>query len=53
MLVFDVTDIDASVQSMLSQGCALDGPITYPAHGRLAALISEDGHRIGLFEPAE
>lgn len=33
-------------------GAHLDGPIQYPAHGKVASLRSPDGHMIGIYEPA-
>ena len=52
-LSFNVTDLDATVNKLLSLGAQLDGPIRYPAVGRTAALRAPDGHMIGLHEPAD
>ena len=30
----------------------MDGPIQYPAYGKVAALRAPDGHMLGLFEPS-
>lgn len=52
-LSFNVTDLDATVTTLLSLGATLDGPIRFPIVGRTAALRAPDGHMIGLHEPAE
>ena len=53
ILNFTVSDLDATVNSLLRAGATLDGPIGYPARGRVAALRAPDGHMLGLYEPAE
>jgi catechol 2,3-dioxygenase-like lactoylglutathione lyase family enzyme len=53
MLSFEVEDMDMTVSSCAQMGAHLDGPIQYPAHGKVAALRTPDGHMIGLYEPAE
>mmetsp|Transcript_30025 Transcript_30025/g.72507 ORF Transcript_30025/g.72507 Transcript_30025/m.72507 type:complete len:139 (-) Transcript_30025:455-871(-) len=50
-LNFDVDDMDMTVARCVQMGANLDGPIQYPAHGKVAALRSPDGHMIGLYEP--
>ncbi|KAL7436984.1 hypothetical protein ACHAXM_005406 [Skeletonema potamos] len=50
-LNFDVDDMDMTVARCVQMGAHLDGPIQYPAHGKVAALRSPDGHMIGLYEP--
>lgn len=51
-LSFDVDDMDGVVARCAQMGAHLDGPIQYPAHGKVAALRAPDGHMIGLYEPA-
>ncbi len=51
-LNFDVNDMDMTVARCVQMGAHLDGPIQYPAHGKVAALRSPDGHMIGLYEPS-
>ena len=50
-LNFDVEDMDSTVARCVQMGANLDGPIQYPAMGKVAALRSPDGHMIGLYEP--
>lgn len=50
-LNFDVDDMDSTVARCVQMGASLDGPIQYPAHGKVAALRAPDGHMIGLYEP--
>ena len=50
-LNFDVDDMDSVVARCVQLGANLDGPIQYPAHGKVAALRAPDGHMIGLYEP--
>mmetsp|Transcript_28210 Transcript_28210/g.60108 ORF Transcript_28210/g.60108 Transcript_28210/m.60108 type:complete len:136 (-) Transcript_28210:465-872(-) len=50
-LSFDVDDMDMTVARCVQMGANLDGPIQYPAHGKVAALRAPDGHMIGLYEP--
>ena len=51
LLSFDVDDMDSTVARCVQMGAHLDGPIQYPAHGKVAALRAPDGHMIGLVEP--
>ena len=51
-LNFDVDDMDITVARCVQFGAHLDGPIQYPAHGKVAALRAPDGHMIGLYEPS-
>ncbi|KAJ4954633.1 hypothetical protein NE237_011416 [Protea cynaroides] len=51
-LSFTVTDINSTVTKLMALGAALDGPIKYEIHGRVAALRCLDGHMLGLYEPA-
>lgn len=51
-LSFDVDDMDGAVARCAQLGGKLDGPIQYPAHGKVAALRAPDGHMISLYEPA-
>jgi predicted enzyme related to lactoylglutathione lyase len=50
LLSFEVADMDSVVSRCAQMGGHLDGPIQYPAHGKVAALRSPDGHMIGLYE---
>lgn len=50
-LNFDVDDMDMTVARCVQMGANLDGPIQYPAHGKVAALRAPDGHMVGLYEP--
>ncbi|KAG2382095.1 hypothetical protein C9374_005887 [Naegleria lovaniensis] len=52
-LCFDVTQMDKTIYKLIEMGAVLDGPIKYPAHGKVASLRSPDGHMVGLFEHAE
>ena len=52
ILNFQVDDMDTTIARCVQMGGNLDGPIQYPAHGKVAALRSPDGHMIGLYEPA-
>ncbi len=52
MLTFDVPDLDAAVLKALAQGAHLDGPIQFPAYGKVASLRSPLGFMVGLLEPA-
>lgn len=51
-LSFDVEDMDSVVARCAQMGAKLDGPIQYPAHGKVAVLRTPDGHMIGLYEPS-
>ena len=51
LLTFEVTDMDSCIAKCCQLGGHLDGPIQYPAHGKVAAMRSPDGHMIGIFEP--
>jgi len=51
-LSFDVDDMDSVVARCAQMGAKLDGPIQYPAHGKVAVLRTPDGHMIGLYEPS-
>ena len=52
ILNFEVDDMDTTVAKCVQMGGNLDGPIQYPAHGKVAVLRSPDGHMIGLYEPS-
>jgi hypothetical protein len=43
--------MDSTITSCVQSGAHLDGPIQYPAYGKVAALRSPQGHMIGLYEP--
>ena len=53
LLQFQVENMDEVVARCVQLGGNLDGPIQYPAHGKIAALRSPDGHMIGIYEPAK
>ncbi|EKX42364.1 hypothetical protein GUITHDRAFT_164159 [Guillardia theta CCMP2712] len=50
-LNFEVDDIDGAISRLIYHGGSLDGPIKYPAHGKVAAVQAPCGHMISLFEP--
>jgi len=50
-LTFNVLDMDTAVATAAQLGGHLDGPVKYPAHGKVATLRAPDGHMIGLYEP--
>jgi catechol 2,3-dioxygenase-like lactoylglutathione lyase family enzyme len=52
LLQFEVENMDDCITKCVRLGGSLDGPIQYPAHGKIAALRSPDGHMIGIYEPA-
>jgi catechol 2,3-dioxygenase-like lactoylglutathione lyase family enzyme len=52
ILQFHVDDMDSCIARCIQLGGHLDGPIQYPAHGKMAALRTPDGHMIGIYEPA-
>lgn len=51
MLQFEVHDLDNVVARCVQLGASLDGPIVYPAHGKIASFRTMDGHMIGIYEP--
>jgi predicted enzyme related to lactoylglutathione lyase len=51
-LTFTVHNMDDRIAACVQSGAHLDGPIQYPAHGKVAVLRSPDNHMIGLYEPA-
>jgi hypothetical protein len=53
LLVFEVApdSLDSTIASCLQAGAHLDGPLQYPAHGKVATMRTPDGHMIGLYEP--
>jgi len=51
-ITFEVDEMDPTVAAAVQAGAHLDGPIQYPAHGKVAMLRSPDNHMIGLYEPA-
>lgn len=51
MLTFEVNDMDSIVATCCQLGGHLDGPIQYPAYGKVAAMRAPCGHMIGIFEP--
>jgi catechol 2,3-dioxygenase-like lactoylglutathione lyase family enzyme len=53
ILNFTVTDMQDTVQSLITAGARMDGGIKYLTQGKVAAFRAPDGHMLGLFEPAE
>lgn len=51
ILNIEVQDMASVVSECIQKGAHLDGPIQYPAHGKVACLRAPDGHMIGLYEP--
>ncbi|CCI39681.1 unnamed protein product [Albugo candida] len=49
-LNFNIENMDDLIPRLLTLGATLDGPIKYPAHGKIAAVRSPDGVMIGLYE---
>ena len=52
IISFDVDNMESVITRCVQMGATLDGPIQYPAHGKVAVLRSPDGHMIGLYEPS-
>lgn len=52
VLTLEVTNMDQTVSNCAQAGGHLDGPIQYPAYGKVAVLRAPDGHMIGLYEPS-
>jgi catechol 2,3-dioxygenase-like lactoylglutathione lyase family enzyme len=52
MLTFEVTNMDGRIAACAQAGGHLDGPVQYPAHGKVAVLRTPHGHMVGLYEPA-
>lgn len=52
-ITFTVSNLDTTISACIQQGAHLDGPIQYPAHGKIALLRApvNDNHMIGLYEP--
>lgn len=52
-ITFTVSNLDSTITSCVQLGAHLDGPIQYPAHGKIALLRApvNDNHMIGLYEP--
>jgi hypothetical protein len=53
LLTLQVQNMDDKIAAAAQAGAHLDGPIQYPAYGKVAVLRAPDGHMIGLFEPAD
>lgn len=51
-ITFEVDNMDQTVAACAQAGGALDGPIQYPAYGKIAVLRTPDNHMIGLYEPS-
>lgn len=52
-LTFTVPSLDHAVSTACQLGGELDGPVKFPAHGKVATLRTPDGHMLGLYEPVE
>lgn len=52
-LCFTVTDLQGTVQRMLSLGASMDGSIQYAAQGKVATMRAPDGHMLSLYEAAD
>ena len=52
LLTFEVSDMDSTISRCAQMGAHLDGPVQYPAHGKVAAMRTPDGHMIGIYEPS-
>lgn len=52
-ITLTVSNLDTTIASCVQLGAQLDGPIQYPAHGKIALLRApvNDNHMIGLYEP--
>lgn len=50
-ITFTVSQMDSTIAACVQMGAHLDGPIQYPAHGKVALVRSPDNHMIGLYEP--
>lgn len=50
LLTFEVKDMDSIIATCCQLGGNLDGPIQYPAYGKVAAMRTPCGHMIGIFE---
>jgi hypothetical protein len=51
IITFEVQAIDTIISQCIQYGAQLDGPIQYPAYGKVASLRTPHGHMIGLYEP--
>ena len=51
ILQFEVTDLDSTIARCAQLGAHLDGPIVYPAHGKVSTMRTDQGFMIGLYEP--
>nr|CCA15665.1 hypothetical protein PITG_11022 [Albugo laibachii Nc14]CCA16271.1 hypothetical protein PITG_11022 [Albugo laibachii Nc14] len=49
-LNFNIDNMDDLIPRLLTMGATMDGPIKYPAHGKIASIRSPDGVMIGLYE---
>ena len=50
ILTFAALDMSETITKAISYGAILDGPIKYPAYGKLAAMRSPEGIMLGLYE---
>eukprot|EP00977_Amphora_coffeiformis_P008079 scaffold1808_cov158-Amphora_coffeaeformis.AAC.3 len=46
LLTFEVANMDETITACAQAGAHLDGPIQYPAYGKVASLRAPDGHMI-------
>jgi hypothetical protein len=51
IITFEVQSIDTIISNCIQYGAQLDGPIQYPAYGKIASLRTPHGHIISLYEP--
>lgn len=52
ILSFEVDNMDEMIVKCTQMGAHLDGPIQYPAHGKVASMRTPAGHVVGFFQPA-
>jgi hypothetical protein len=47
-LNFDIPDLSDAVPRLIMLGAIMDGPIKYPAHGKVSRVFGERGERFHL-----
>ena len=52
ILQFEVYDLDSTIARCVKLGAQLDGPIVYPAHGKVSTMRTDQGHMVGIYEPS-
>lgn len=50
ILQFEVEDLDGAVARCAQLGASMDGPVQYPAHGKVSVMRTDQGHMIGIYE---